>query len=249
MDSTPISDFYQNLVQHIPNDSIYNIYYSDKWCFVQTKVSAGFAMMCPSHLPLDLEYLQEKQTLKNLAKEISSFNFGHASIAMAAINCHYNSLLQLNQNFCNLKVPSDLDLPKLIKQKYANKKIISIGSFAFLKQLNLKDMKIVEKNPKLNEYPDTASEYLINDAELILMTGATLINKSFERLSQITKNKPVFLIGPSVPFIPKFFSKNIHLFGYTISQDKEFFELLQQGLGKKILSSNSVHRLHMTDMN
>jgi uncharacterized protein (DUF4213/DUF364 family) len=243
MTSSQLSNFYQKLIENVSEEAVTNIYFSDKWCFVQTKSSAGFAMMCPSHHQTELEYLKKKQSLRELATEISSFNFGHASIAMAAINCHYNSRNQINKNYPDVNVPSLIDLPNLISEKYAHKKVVSIGSFAFLKRLNLKYLTIIEKNPKSNEYPDTASEYLIQDAQVVLMTGATLINKSFERLAQIAQEKQVFLIGPSVPFIPDFYSQNISLFGYTILQSQEFIQLLQQGLGKKILSSNSLSRL------
>ncbi|MCO4781222.1 MAG: hypothetical protein KC646_02785 [Candidatus Cloacimonetes bacterium] len=244
MESQQLSSFYQKLIQNISDDPITNIEYSDKWCIVQTKESSGFAMMCPSHHPTDLQYLNKKQSLKELASEISSFNFGHASIAMAAVNCHYNSDKQLKSIDPSLDIPSSIDLCDLIETNYLNKSIVSIGSFAFLRRINSPHIKVIEKNPKVNEYPDTAAEYLIKEADLVLMTGATLINKSFERLNQLSRDKQVFLIGPSVPFIPDLFNQNISLFGYTILQAQNCLAQIQQGLGKKLLSSTAVARLN-----
>ncbi|MCJ8344437.1 DUF364 domain-containing protein [bacterium] len=236
-----ISTFYQNLVDQIPHQKIELISYSDKWCFVKTKSSAGFAMMCPSHLPVDLEFLNKKSTLQELAQEISSFHFSHASFAMAAINCFFNQSQKLKES--KVQVPSCIDLLDHILKHYSRKKIVSIGSFAFLKQANLEKLQIIEKNPKNNEYPDTAAEYLIQDADLILLTGATLINKSFERLLSLAQNKEVFLIGPSIPFYQELFPKNISLFGYSIVDAQSCLEQIEAGLGKKLLSSSSVHRL------
>lgn len=243
MTTSQVSNFYQKLIKDIPDEVVLDIQYSDKWCFVETNISGGFAMRCPSHQAINLDSLQSKKTLKELASEISSFNFGHASVAMAAINCHFNSKKILKINYPHINFPSSTDLSELLIQKYQHKSIVSIGSFAFLKRLKLTNLSIIEKSPKSNEYPDTASEYLIDNADLVLITGATLINKSFERLTQLSQKKEVFLIGPSVPFIPDFYSSNISLFGYCILQNKEFINSFQQGLGKKLLSSNSIARL------
>ncbi|PCJ18696.1 MAG: hypothetical protein COB02_09680 [Candidatus Cloacimonadota bacterium] len=233
MKHSQISKFYDDLIENIPNYPITSTFYNDRWCMVQSESHTGFAMMCPSHMKLDLDFIHQKKTLKELSKEISSFNFFHASFAMAAINCFYNQD----------KKKSNIDLVDYLSQNYQNKQIVSIGAFAFLKKTLIESLQVIEKNPKNNEYPDTASEYLIKNCDLILITGATIINKSFERLISLAKNKEIFLIGPSVPFYNQLFSSNIKLFGYTIDDSKKFKQLMQQNLGKKLLSSDAVKRL------
>ena len=80
---------------------------------------------------------------------------------------------------------------------------------------------IFEMNPRtLNEYPSSAAEYLLPQCNIVLLTGSTLINKTFEPLTRLAEKAVVWLLGPSTTFAPQLSNYNISYLGGLMVTNK-----------------------------
>ena len=178
------------------------------WTVVKTCSSLGMAMktvgntITPS-FPKDFSGL----SLADAAFAVKSWNLPEASFGMAAINAFYNAkenLDRLNcfepfENYCT----RGLDF---------NGKIIGmIGHLRMPENTfcNAKALHIIERNPQLGDYPDTACEYILPQCDIVLITGSTLVNKTLPRLLELCKNAYTILTGPTVPLCPELLSFGI----------------------------------------
>jgi hypothetical protein len=81
---------------------------------------------------------------------------------------------------------------------------------------------IVELFPKPGDIHWDQSHAVLDKAELVLMTGLTLVNGTFEEVVRRTP-RALFrvIMGPTVPLSPVFFDHGIHLVGSTLVEDAE----------------------------
>jgi uncharacterized protein (DUF4213/DUF364 family) len=89
--------------------------------------------------------------------------------------------------------------------------------------------KGLEMNPREGELPPFAAEEVIPESDLVVITGTTLINKSLERLLELSRGKICVVLGPSTPMSDVLFD-----FGATViagvrvvDPDRLFVSLMQ----------------------
>jgi len=138
-----------------------------------------------------------EKTAFGLAEYTKSWNFTEASIGVAAIN----SLIDVNgKNFDALR-------NLLVIGK--NKNIAMVGHFPHSEEIKAaaKNLWIIEKNPYLGDFPAEASDYLIPKADIAVISGTTLINKSMEHLLELCRDNRVYtiILGPSTLMSPVLF--------------------------------------------
>ena len=129
-----------------------------------------------------------------LAKYVYSWNFIEASIGVAAIN----SMIDPKGKKSNAL--------EFVIEKSKGKRVVMVGRFPKEEEVRkaAKDFKILELdqykiNPALGILPATASEYVIPQSDIAVITGSTLINKSLERLLSLSKESYTIVLGPSTP--------------------------------------------------
>jgi len=113
------------------------------------------------------------------------------------------------------------------------KKIAMIGHFPRIDELRQKadELWVMEKNPLEGDLPDTASEYLVPKADILVITSSTIINKSVERLLELS-NGYTILLGPSTPMSPVLFDYGVDLLaGVKVKDEKLMMEMIAQGCG------------------
>jgi len=135
-----------------------------------------------------------KKSALELAEYAKSWNLTEASLGVAAIN----SLIEPQG------VYKDINIFDFIYNKFYNRKnkIAIIGHFLDKKIDILRkigDVFIIEKNPQEGDLPDTAAEYILLESDIVVITGTTIINKSIERLLQLSKNAFTVVVGPTTP--------------------------------------------------
>ena len=145
-----------------------------------------------------------------LAEYSKSWNLLEAGIGIAALN----SLMEPEGNTLNV-----LDF---IIEKGRGKKIAMVGHFPRTDEIreSAQDLWIIEKMPKLGDFPDTAAEHLIPLADIVAITGATLINKSLQRLLELSRGYTI-VFGPSVPMSPVLFNWGVDMIGGSKVVDTE----------------------------
>ena len=150
-------------------------------------------------------------SLKSIAACIKSWNFIEASLGMAAINCYYNApetvraLGGLDGLERALENNNEKDAFLRVAQEAAGKNVTVIGRFPHLESqlAPICSLSVLERNPELGDFPDSACEYILPEQEIVIITGMTLTNKTLPRLLQIVRPEArVIMVGPSVPMTP-----------------------------------------------
>lgn len=242
----PLSELYSTLTNKIPKDlGVIDVIQAEGWTLVESELGVGIAM---SHRGGRTESIYKNwigSRLCDLATQVNSWNFRHASMGLAAVNAYWNTESVLKVECENEPLKSKLELQSILREEQSKGAIIgSVGHFPFLDELPEKVI-IFEINPKLpNEYPASAAEYLLPKCDIVLLTGSTLINKTFEPLSRLIEKAEVWLLGPSTPFAPQLKNYNISYLGGLMVTDQSLVKnLIRCGSRKELVRSTGVKKI------
>lgn len=171
------------------------------WTAVETDAHFGMAMTTPADTaPRMLTGDYPGKPLSQLARAAKSWNFTEAGFGMAAINAYYNTPARLEQlgayepfdNYCtdgldlrgrHIGVVGHLNMPHSVYDQAAS-------------------LRILERNPRPGDYPDSACDWLLPQCDVVIMTASTLVNKTLPHLLDLCKNAYTILAGPSAPLCP-----------------------------------------------
>ena len=193
---------YDALIGGISSDAIVrSTLMGQCWTAVETAGHFGMAMTTPvDTAPRMLGEDYRGMPLKALAQAAKSWNLTEAGFGMAAINAYYNTparLEQLNafepfENYCT----DGLDLH--------GKRIGVIGHLNMPRSVyeQAEDVRILERNPRPGDYPDSACDWILPQCDIVIMTASTLVNKTLPHLLELCKNAYTILAGPSCPMCP-----------------------------------------------
>jgi len=158
-------------------------------------------------------------------------------LKIASLNAYFHELLHKN-HYKILKNTDPIDT--LDFSKFHN--IVMVGAFnSYIQKIaNIHShLQVLELNeeaflPEHRSFYVPANRYseIIPTADLVIMTGLTLVNNTFDALLQcISPSSTSILIGPSASIPPELFFKNhITMIGGTlITQPDKLFDLVSQG--------------------
>lgn len=171
-------------------------------------------------------------SLKALGNAAKSWNFIEAGYGVAAINAYYNHPKRAAALGIDLTRPS---MANEAFQKYRDeitgKKAAVVGHFPYLEQLlsPVCELSILERKPRLGDYPDPACEYLLPEQDYVFISGSALVNKTLPRLLQLCRGHTV-LVGPSVPLAPALFDFGANdLSGFVALDSARCLHAIQEG--------------------
>jgi uncharacterized protein (DUF4213/DUF364 family) len=139
----------------------------------------------------------------DLAGLAHSVSILEAALGVAAIN----SLLKVDLDAC-----VELNAGELILQKGEGRTVSLVGRFPFAPRVREKAHRlwVIEKNPEESDYPESAAETLIPQADVVGITGTALTNHTLEHLLELCNPRAyVVLLGDSVPLSPLFFDYGV----------------------------------------
>ena len=154
-----------------------------------------------------------------------SWDFLEASIGVAALN-------SVIAHECK----SAAFAPHMIPRA-RGKKIAVVGRFPFVERLReiAGELWVIEKEPHKGDFPDTAAEEFLPKCEVAIITGSTIINKSLERLLDLSENAYTIVMGPSTPLSPVLFQYGANLVAGVRVKDCE--QVLKEiAEGRKVIS-------------
>jgi len=169
----------------------------------------------------DLGELTGKTAIE-LAEYAKSWNMIEAGIGLAAIN----SLIEPSGKNINV-----LDF---LLENADGKKIAMVGHFPKVSTLGDRAEKlwILERDQKIGDLPDTACEYIIPNADIVVITSSAIINKSIERLLELS-NGYTIVLGPSTPMSPVLFEYGVDMIaGIKVIDEERMMKKIVQGGGK-----------------
>ena len=148
-----------------------------------------------------------------LAALIDSPSLTEASIGMAATQ----ALLP------EISMPeNEIHAKEVILRFGTGKNVVVVGHFPFIEQLKpvLKNLWVLELNPIGEDYPAGAAPDLIPQADLVAITGTTLMNHTIDGLLALCPaHARVMLLGPSTPLSPVLFDLGIDILSGTLVVD------------------------------
>ncbi len=143
------------------------------------------------------------KTARELAGWVISDVPLEVSIGMAALN----SLIVPDESRC-----VELNARDFLLERGKGKKVAMVGHFPFVARLRqvAETLWVLEQRPGPGEYPPEAAPDLLPQADLIAITGSTLVNHTFDELAPHWRaDATVMMLGPSTPLSPVLFDYGI----------------------------------------
>ena len=184
--------------------------------------------------------------VKRLAELIKSWNFREASIGLAAINSYYNSpasVIGQGISCSGSQFAEDrMNDPFITSQNLVRgKKVAVLGHFPYLETFfePVCDLKIIEWEPEEGDYPFSAVEYILPESDLVFMSSRSLVDKTFPRLLELSKNAAHrVLVGPTTPLaLPLLEAGLDDLSGFVIKDTDKALRIAAGAENAKIYTS------------
>jgi uncharacterized protein len=183
------------------------------------------------------------KSLRELSVWINEWEAYQATVGMAAINAAINAKNPLPAGITlpagNLAVFEHF-LPQL-----QGKKVVVIGRYPHIERYSDQlDLKIIERQPTANDYPDAACEFLLADADWVFLTATSLINKTFPRLAELAQYANTVLMGPTTPWLPELVDFGIdYLAGVEVIDAEKLQQTVAEGGGVRIFETGVRYRV------
>lgn len=128
---------------------------------------------------------------------------------------------------------TDLNADEVIAAKGAGKTVVVVGSFPFIPGLRPRvgELLVLERNPGEGELPESAAADVIPRADVVAITGMTLVNHSLDSLlSLCSPGATVLLLGASTPLSPILFDYGVTLLsGAIVTEIDPVLRAVRQG--------------------
>jgi uncharacterized protein (DUF4213/DUF364 family) len=171
----------------------------------------------------DAGYLNGRSTLE-LAAWLKSGIPSRRSVAMAVINA---SLPQNPDNWVEQNVE------ELLASLGKDRRVALIGHFPFVPRLRdrIERFDVIDRYPRADDYPESAAPEILPRAELVAITGMTLLNGTFGNLLTLCSPEAlVLLIGPSTPLSPTMFELGVDILaGSTVTNIEAVLRVVGEG--------------------
>lgn len=209
---------YDELIGGIPEAPTVKYYQSGyNWSrVVSSEDSMGLAMTIPvtTRPPLAPAASLTGRPLREVAALVKSWNLVEAAIGLAALNSWYNQPRRAER--CGFVHPGATGEVREAFEVYfeecQDKRVAVVGHFPFIeKRLSGHcELSILERDPDMGDFPDTACEYILPRQDYVFITGSTFVNKTLPRLLALSRSARVVVVGPSTPLAPLLFGHGVY---------------------------------------
>jgi len=185
------------------------------------------------------------QLMKMGARELSelarSESLQEASIGMAAIN----GLLSLREASY-----VELNADEVIARYGKGKRVALVGDFPFIPRLRdrVGSLTVLELQPRDGQLSSDAASDVLPHADVAAITGATLVNHTFDGLMALCPSEAVVLVlGPSTPLAPALFDHGVDILSGSIVIDIDsVLQAVGQGANFRQIRKQGVRLVTMT---
>jgi hypothetical protein len=127
----------------------------------------------------------------------------------------------------------DLNAEDVIATHGANRSVALIGHFPFVERLSARvgQLDVMELNPQPGDLKSTKAVDILPEAQVVAITGMTLLNRTFENLLSLCSPKSlIILLGPSVPLSPLLFDMGVDILcGSIVTSIDPVLAAIRQG--------------------
>jgi hypothetical protein len=147
-----------------------------------------------------------------------------AAIGMATIN----SLIEVDEERC-----LELNADDLLAKEGESKRVAIVGHFPFVPWLRrvVKELWVIERNPREGDCPEAEAESLIPQADVVGITGTAFTNHTIEHLLSLCKPEAyVVILGGTAPLSPVLFDYGIDaICGTVVTSPETVLRCVSQG--------------------
>jgi uncharacterized protein (DUF4213/DUF364 family) len=113
-----------------------------------------------------------------------------------------NSLIDIDETKCDVENALDV-----LIERGEGKDIAVVGHFPWIPKLQkvARKLWVLEQRPQAGDLPPEAAEDVIPKADVVAITGTSLINHTAEKLLDLAKGSFVVMVGPTTPLSPVLF--------------------------------------------
>ena len=154
-------------------------------------------------------------TARGLAEGLRSSSWLEASIGMAAIN----ALMEVDEDSC-----TEGNAREIILERGADRLVAIVGHFPFVDRIRreARESWVLELNPGPSDEPADRAGDIIPKADVVALSGTTLINHTFDELIKLCRpDAYVLLMGASTPLTPLLFEFGVDAVSGTVVTDIE----------------------------
>lgn len=155
-------------------------------------------------------YAREARALAELARAASRME---ASIGVATIN----ALLPPPR-----EPSAHINAEEVIAREGAGKRVALVGHFPFVPRLRARvgTLWVLEEQPRGDDLPARAATAIIPQADVLAITGTTIINHTFDALMALRRaDARVLVLGPSTPLSPILFEYGVDFISGAIVEN------------------------------
>jgi len=165
-------------------------------------------------------HLHERSALE-LAELARSDSLLEASIGLAAIN----ALLDVDQEACVELNAEQVILDQIRSARRPGRsRVVVVGHFPFIPRVReaASQLWVLEKHPGQGDLPAEAASEVIPQADVVAITGTSLINHTFEELMGLCRPEAfVLVLGPTAPLSPVLFNYGVDIIAGTLVTEPE----------------------------
>jgi uncharacterized protein (DUF4213/DUF364 family) len=140
---------------------------------------------------------------RQLAELLRSERILEASIGMAA----FNALLKVDESTL-----TEINADQIILERGAGRRVAIVGHFPFIDRVRAEAAEcwVLELHPGAGDLPAEQADKILPQADVVALTGTSLINHTFEELMALCRPDAfVLLLGPSAPLTPELFGLGV----------------------------------------
>jgi len=164
--------------------------------------------------------LHERSAME-LAELARSDSLLEASIGLAVIN----ALLDVDEDACVELNAEQVILDQLHSARSPDRgRVAVVGHFPFIPRVReaARQLWVLEKRPGEGDLSAEAAPEVIPQADVVAITGTSLINHTFEELIRLCRPDAfVLVLGPTTPLSPVLFNYGVDVISGTLVTDPE----------------------------
>ena len=204
---------YATLVEPIGRITVRRIVIGVNWTMVEAESGCGLAQTprrdSPGCQPIDGAGKLSTRDLRTLAELVYSSNPMEAILGMAAINAFHNRADAGGSAENGLAAFTDAHGP-----------VIVVGRFPGLDKY-IREYRIVEREPRPDEFPESAFADLVKESAGIIITASSLGNKSAEAMFELARGKRIAIVGPGTPLAPSLHASGVEVLAGSVVRDAD----------------------------
>ncbi|MBW1971275.1 MAG: DUF364 domain-containing protein [Deltaproteobacteria bacterium] len=222
---------------------IKNVYVGVFWTIVES-LHGGLASTLVDkshehHHIADAGHLTEKNANELIKKALSS-SLLDSSIGLATIN----SLLDVDEKWI-----TEINAADILFEKAKDKNCAIIGHFPFINKLEkeAKNLWTIEMYPREKDLTVEEGWEVLPLAEVVGITGTTLINKTLDGIISSCPNAFKVMIGPTTPLTPILFDYGLDVIsGSIVISTEKILPYIQEGASFRQIHPHGVKLVTMT---